>query len=562
MKKNLLLFILFFNGILSFAQIQISDKTVGVDEQNHLIVINQDIEWINNSISDEVQDITILGKVYSFSEPIKTIEKGRKYTASIDNVDYALFFSSLPIIKMSTQGEIMDSPDVPGNFELLFSDEVQISSHIGVQYRGKSSQSYPKKSMEVAFWTDESGEDTVDYSVLGLANEDAFNLQAIYNENLRINSKSASELWLLIHPEVSYSDKEPDAKSGIEMKYVDLFLNGEYRGIYAAGEKIKRKFLKLKKFGDEEIKGELYKSSDFGGATSFKQLNPYDNNSDYWDGYEYKYPKDLIDWANLYEFVGFVIDSDKATFDADYSKKFNVDNAVDYLIFISTLRATDNMLKNIYLAKYKKNDPYFYIPWDLDGSFGSIWDGSNENIYDDLFFNGLYARLWQDKNFRVKLSERWKALRATIIKKEEISNLLTNNYQLLKNNGAYEREKIKWNEHDFLETQLQYHADWVGNRINFLDTVFIYNDMGTSEETSTQLKVYPNPATSYFYLDVNQAGDSQIKIIDYAGNQIKAMSFTNISKTTRIPVSDLPSGVYFVIFKSKNIIQTSKLVVK
>lgn len=474
----------------------------------------------------------------------ENVQVGKKYIVTYRGKQYTLYFTQLPIVKLTVEDEIVDSPNVAGIFELYAPGFAPVSSVMGVQFRGAHSQTFPKKSMEVEFWTDESGEEERDLPLLGLTATSGWNLQAMYNEALRANSKTANDLWQEIHPDVYYKDKEPEARSGIRMKYAELFLNNVYRGIYAIGEKVKRKSLQLKKFKDNEIKGELYKGDNYGNATMLTGLDPYDNTSDYWSGYEYKHPKEKIDWSNLHNLVDFVLNSDEQSFKNNYSAKLDTDNLVDYFIFLNFLRATDNAGKNIHLAKYDKNEKYFYVPWDLDGVFGTIWDGSNENIVDDLLFNGLYQRLWTDVNFRNKLADRWTELRQDIITSDHINTMFNDNRMSLLQNLAYEREQIVWDGFPFDDAQWEYQKDWIARRIDFLDSAFVkllaVSDPGTS---SNGIVIYPNPASDYFKIKLQDKGAVTVHIYDMNGRLVlRQQSAAN----AEISVGRLQPGTYLV----------------
>ncbi len=104
-------------------------------------------------------------------------------------------------------------------------------------------------------------------------------------------------------------------------------------GIYALGEQVDKKQLKLKSFNGS-IRCEFYKGISW-GASTFTELPQYDNNNRIWSGFEMKYPKedDITDWSNLYNFVDFVINSSEINFEDNIIDKFNINNAIDYFIF-------------------------------------------------------------------------------------------------------------------------------------------------------------------------------------------------------------------------------------
>ena len=121
--------------------------------------------------------------------------------------------------------------------------------------------------MEIEFWTDNIGNETQNHALLGMTNDDDWNLQAMYNEPLRIRSKTNNDLWRMINS-LHYQNQEPEAINGVRIKYVELFINNEYRGLYCLGEKVNRKQLKLKKHNGN-IRGELYKGISWGGYKYF-----------------------------------------------------------------------------------------------------------------------------------------------------------------------------------------------------------------------------------------------------------------------------------------------------
>jgi spore coat protein H len=121
-----------------------------------------------------------------------------------------------------------------------------ISSYIVIEIRGSYSQSFPKKSYDIEFRTDDSSGISQDVTLGNLRTDDDWELEALYNEPLRINNYISHKLWLNMYVP-SYLNKEPDAKAGSDVNYSELFLNGRYNGIYLIMEPIDRKLLQLKK---------------------------------------------------------------------------------------------------------------------------------------------------------------------------------------------------------------------------------------------------------------------------------------------------------------------------
>lgn len=77
--------------------------------------------------------------------------------------------------------------------------------------------------------------------------------------------------------------------------------------------------------------------------------------------------------------------------------------------------------------------------------------------------------------------------------------------------------------------------------------------------TDSQIVVYPNPASNVLnFASQNLAGIQEISIREITGKEV--FKRTNSETTGAIDVSSLASGVYFVTFKSDNIVTTKKFI--
>lgn len=413
-------------------------------------------------------------QAYDIPDSVAGFRIGKPYRITRNDTVYTLFFTRFPIIAISTGGAAAVTDAVTkATFEMA--DTVRVSSRlpIGINVRGASSRNFPKKSFKIEFWTDTLSRVARDTSLLGMRTDSEWLLLAMYNEAIRVNNVTSHSLWLKMH-RLYYLSQEPDALPGIRTRYVDVFVNGSYGGIYALTEPIDRKQLKLKKTRDNgQARGELYKAVDWTDATLFAGV-PADSGTDStWAGFELKYPNTPAFWANLRSLISFVVTSPESTFKSLVSAKWQLDNLVDYFLFLNLIRATDNRGKNVYIARYKENDPYTIIPWDLDGTWGFIWSGQADNTTNDILSNGLYDRLLTSNpnSFRQKLKTRWFSLRSTIFATDALKKNLTDHAALLANDGAYDREATKWPLPPTTAT-LSYMHQWIDSRVQFLDAYF------------------------------------------------------------------------------------------
>lgn len=543
--------------------IQINENQYFIDVGHKLVLTNMHVSWVNATWTNSKSHI-LLSEVCAFSNPISNVEVGDAYEIFIPshNAYFTLYFTELPVVSIQKENSIGQTEEFAA-FKLIEPNQNLIESNIGVRIRGGWSQSLPKKSMKIEFWTDQDGTDKENLSLLGMRSDDDWNLQAMYNEPLRVRSKTNNDLWRLINT-LHYQNSEPGAINGIRMKYIELFINDAYQGLYCLSERVDRKQLRLKAHNGN-IRGELHKGISW-GASTFSALPAFDNNSLLWGGFEYKHPEEEIDWSNLYELVDFVMNAPSAAFYQDYPNRFDTENLVDYFIFLNLLRATDNTGKNIYIAKYDANSKYFYVPWDLDGSFGTIWDGSNAPITDDILSNGFYNRLMFDcstNGFRQKLKDKWLALRSTLLTEDFLMLMFTENHDVLVQNGIYERESMVWPDFSLDDSGLAYLSGWISDRLYYLDMKFTEACVPMSTDgpmmDGKMFRIYPNPTANVMHIESEYFSEFNV----YVYNNLGQLVFQESAHPTRhaISLAHLDNGIYFVQLVNKDFREVTKVVV-
>ncbi|WP_170172574.1 CotH kinase family protein [Hymenobacter rigui] len=563
--RPLLLSLLLLPGVVHLAKagdtLRVAPTFYHIDREKHLILVHQQTRDLAVDAQHPATHLA-LDQVYTLAAPITDIQPAASYQAQAAGTGYTLFFSQLPVVTIAARDSIVDTPSVYAQLKLVEPNGRTVQSNLGIEYRGGFSQSYPKKSYELSFWNDTVGTASRDVTLLGMRTDNKYNLQALYNEPLRMQSKVSNELWQEIH-QIYYKAQEPEAKNGISAEYVEVFVNGSYRGIYTLTERIDRKQLKLKKYNNG-ITGELYKGAGWDGATTFDSLPPYDNASETWGGFEYKHPEEMVDWSRLYGFVDFVEHNPDQTFYSTYQQKLHLGNAVDYFIFLNLLRAGDNTGKNVYIAKYKQGEPYYFVPWDLDGVFGNDFNGNHIGFSSDVLSNGLYDRLLQDCSaggFRDRLRTRWTELRTSVITDAHILAKFQANSDVLQANNVYAREHLAWVDFKYDATQLPYLTAWLQNRLRFLDTTFGQTCApvtATTTARNTELTLYPNPTTDFLTVETT-TGPAELLVRDLNGRTVLETPLK--SARNQVDVRPLAKGVYVVTVKTSTTVATKKLVV-
>ena len=547
MKKFFVfVFLLCVSGVMMAQEVQKNQKMVGVDHEKKIIVVT--------------------GRLLEGLKPYKELME-------LDGETYTYYRSEMPLITITTDGPIVNSPAVHGIINVADADGNVITMHAGFKIRGTSSQQYDKKSYRVELWADETGTLMADTTFLGLRSDDDWNLEAMWAQPLRLRDKVANELWMEMY-QLPYAESEPDARPGIRMVYADLFINDEYLGVYTLTERMDRKQLGLRKYNGD-IRGVLYKGNG-PGAPTFDSLPDYDNTQDTWDNYEWVYPNEsdtAINWNHLYSFTNFVMNASDNVFYSQYSAQFDTDNAINYYLFINSLMAMDNMGRNLFLARYKKSSTYMYLPWDLDAIWGLDTDGNKTYNTAGLKTNGFFDRLMQDCNengFVAIAQTRYNALRNDILTTEHIMEMVQNQYDALVESGAYEREHEVWPDFTVDENQLTYLREWLDDRFSYLDGE-INAGCGTwgieapeapepVEGPNQCVEVFPNPAKDRINIRFAEAGEASVRLYDMTGRLVHS----NVSNTQTFVIStqSLRQGVYTLVTNVDGKQQIDRIVVE
>jgi len=466
-----LLSCLFINSACS--QLVTAEKgSYGIDQENNLIVWHSNQSEAKKTSTSKISEIIFNGN-YKLKSGAKKLTYDTAYTVTNNGKDYTLYITKLPVMHTTLNPLTLNSDKKFGGYLTYYSGGEFIESPIGIRQRGNLSLTFPKKSYDIEAWTDTISKEKKDLKFADLRNDDDWILDALYNEPLKIRAQVASELWKEIH-EPYYKKEEPDAKSSFESRYVEIFVNGSYNGVYGLSESIDRKQLQLKKHKDKVIKGELFKANSYAGGPDFKVAGSFNNAFPHYVGWRMEYP--IIDyeshWNDLADLLELVVNGTDEAFTKGISNKLNLENAIDYYLLVNTIGAVDNFGKNYYLAKYNNNEAYFFVPWDLDSSFGLVQNAEKYTVTDRTFSNNLFDRLMavNPNNYNEKLKKRWATLRAYTFSNQHIISQFKQKYDDFVNAKIYEREALIWPKKTTNKNDYSYLTEWVEGKMTFLDT--------------------------------------------------------------------------------------------
>lgn len=413
----------------------------------------------------------------------------------------------LPIVELSAAA-LSQKPFRPGTL-CLHDPEAKADSLYSVElrYRGASALSYSKKSLAVKLVSATGAK--IDRSLLGMRTDNYWILDAMAVDHARMRNRVAMDLWLDMSTPPYYASHDHKARMGVRGRAVEVFFNGRYHGVYHLTERIDRKQLALAKTKGTEVRGLLYKSTQWStwtllGLSQYTQApvgeEPprYDNAGGTWNAWESKYPEPdadgtRTDWEPLRNAIALCATASDAEFRERVGHIFDLAVVRDYWLFCELLHAVDNSGKNMYWAvgDVQKSPMLTPVPWDLDGTFGRSWDGHRSDAYATNDYrrfllqqghqNALFERLHKlnSDGWNERLAERYRTLRRSHFDADRLMSRFEHYHRLMQLSGADRRERARWNNAigiglNFQE-ELTYIRSWLEQRLESLDRKYDYH---------------------------------------------------------------------------------------
>lgn len=338
--------------------------------------------------------------------------------------EYAVVFTSLPVLRMDVQTRDQNENNLFGNICLWAPDDpdqlrysVKTSSaewHV----RGATSAKRPKKPYKLTLKT--SKQENRALSLLGLGKDDDWILNAMYQDDTDLKEPMFINLWNEMASDTSYNYP---MSSG---EYVEVVIDQEYQGVYLLQRRIDKKYLS----SSESI---LFK-----GKSSNNKLDRVDEN--------YEIISSSFNEADTYALL-YRIWEGNCTF-------YDIANFIDINLFLHFASAKDNTLyKNIFYIFAPTSSGYAVtlIPWDTDMSFGTIWTTDFAYDYEESL-HSIPRRMEYDAMLELhpdlneRMAARWQELRETVLSEENILSHLTRLETQLAESGVPVRESQKWGE--------------------------------------------------------------------------------------------------------------------
>jgi hypothetical protein len=408
--------------------------------------------------------------------------------------------SNLPIIAITTKhGQtISNEKHVIAHMGIIYNGKGKsnltrdsfndFDGKISIRVRGESSQSFPKKSFTIETKNDE-GED-LNASLLGMPAETDWILYAPYTDKTLLRDVLAYEMGRDIG---MYTPQTRPA---------ELYLDGEYQGVYILIEKIK--------IGSDRVDITPLKPE----ATSGKAVTGgYILRVDKWDSNDFPYWESQTHNALpnertiKFQFVDprgndlspeqvdyikkYILDFESALSSSNYKspegyKAFiDVASFIDFMIVNEVSKNVDAYIFSTYMHKANDRDGGLLKMgplWDFNLAFGNVDYNHNAQFAPGWMFNDnirmyWFRRLRSDDDFKNRFNCRWKELRTSVFTDEYFTDKIDALAEEL--DDAQERNFKKWpilgsyvwpnqyvggsyqKEIDFLKKWIQARLDWM-----------------------------------------------------------------------------------------------------
>ena len=321
------------------------------------------------------------------------------------------------------------------------------NGRIQIKGRGNTTWGVPKRPYAIDLVT-ESGDDNPS-ALLGMPADEEWVLLAFWHDRSMMRNPLAYYLGRQMTG-LEYSPR---------FKYVEVYINGEYRGLYMLCEKIKRadQRVNISKLTTDvadqvapQLSGGYLLEVTPSDRVKMDEVSARFKTTKRDINFVIKYPKPKnvttiqVQWMKSYmdEFETVLYGDNFKDPVTGYLKYINENSFIDWYIIHDLSKGVDNLFHaSLYLHKDRNGKLNMSSPWDFDISFGNV--GSDCFFENELWIQKThyFNRLMQDERFAKKLVARYDELQPLFNK---IPEVLETNFKQLESEGCLDRDYDRW----------------------------------------------------------------------------------------------------------------------
>jgi len=355
------------------------------------------------------------------------------------------------------------------------------NGRILIEGRGNTTWGVPKKPYNIDIVTPDDVKTTA--ALLGMPLGDEWCLLAFWHDR----SLMRIPLAMYLGQQLTGIPWTP------HLRYVEIWINDEYRGLYCLSEKIERDtnridVKKLTDAAEDQVEprvsgGYILEASTPDKLNVDEQAMQFSTSDDINFSFKYPKPKNLTteqrQWIISYlnEFETVIYDYNKSEDPVNGFRKYvNIPSFIDWTILHELSKGCDNLFHaSVFVHKNRNDKLNMSAPWDFDLSFG------NSGVYtvdgDWVRTHRWFYRLYLDADYAQQYNNRYDEFQSLF---KKIPVILQANYQQLEESGAIDREIKKWpqilqeySSQDGLATSkgykahVQYLSEWTMSRNNW-----------------------------------------------------------------------------------------------
>ncbi len=409
----------------------------------------------------------------------------------------------LPVIEIVSSRQIVDEPKVRSTLKITEQGKVTFEGIAGIEIRGASSQMFDKKSYGLETW-DNNNED-INVSLLGMPEEEDWVLHGPYSDKSLMRNK------------LIYDLSADMGRYASRTRFVELFLNGSYKGVYVFMEKLKRNKnrIAIEKLKPEENSGEdltggyILKIDKIAGSNVGSGYNsqnsfasevppPYAGGGEIRFLYEYPDAEEIT--AEQRNYIKNYVKDFEAVLSSEsfkdpvtgYRAYIDVESFIDFFILNEISHNVDGYRLSTFMHKDKNGKLTMGPIWDFNLAFGNAdyCGGGNTNTWAYRFNERCpgdfwsvpfwWYRLLEDPYFVEQLKARWFEYRGNVLANQAVLGRISSYQEEMEEVGAIDRNFKTWSilgewiwPNNFVGTTYAseriYVEEWIVDRMSWLD---------------------------------------------------------------------------------------------